>query len=65
MAKTGFKRKTIKNISASKKGNVKNRNKIFDAQKPFVYIFETTRRYCSLCPVHFLLFVDLIKEITI
>ncbi len=36
-----------------------------ETYKPCVYVLETTRRHCSFCPVHLLLFVDLIKDTTI
>ena len=66
MAKTGFQRKKIENISASKKENVKNSNKSICGQRPYcIGDVETARRYSSFCSVHFLLLVDLIKEITI
>ncbi len=64
MAKTGFQRKIIKNISSSKKGNVKNSDKsIWCTETLCIGDVDTARRYSSFCPVDFLLFVDLIRNI--
>ena len=43
---------------------LKTVTKAFDAQRPYcIGDVETARRYSSFCPVHFLLFVDLIRNI--